>query len=310
MSILHKTFENKRNISLRVLLIKIFLSFRPKTITAAIVPCVSATALAGALGYSIDFQVFWFAILSSVCIQIGTNLVNDAIDFKKGADTNERKGPERITQSGFLTFYQVMGLAGLFFLMAVLLGWPLVIKGGWVIVLIGTISLLMGYGYTGGPFPLAYLGLGEIFVVLFFGWIAVSVVLFLHSGNWLREGFLLGTQIGLLATVLIAINNFRDSRTDILVGKNTLAARFGSQFSRLEIAILCLSPFCLGFYWWIEKNFYWATFLPLLTLPLAIRIVIQVYKTEPSEKFNQYLGQAALLHMMFGLFLGVGFFLK
>lgn len=284
----------------------ILLAFRPKTLTAALVPCVAGTALVKAVGLSWDAWVLFYALMASFLIQIGTNLVNDAVDFKKGADTEKRIGPQRITQAGVLSSGQVMALGSLCFLLAVLCGVPLVIKGGWVIVGIGIASVLMGYSYTAGPFPLAYLGLGDLFVILFFGLLAVTGVVFLNTGKWMEEAFVLGLQIGLHATVLIAINNLRDRSGDILVNKKTLAVRFGTQFSRWEIAVLCFLPFILNIYWWVT-GFKIPALISLFAIPLAVKITKNIFAEEPSPIYNKYLGQAAGLHMLFGLLIAMGF---
>jgi 1,4-dihydroxy-2-naphthoate octaprenyltransferase len=284
----------------------ILLAFRPKTLTAAVVPCLAATALAKALQLPVDMSVLWFALLASGFIQIGTNLVNDAVDFKKGADTEKRIGPQRITQAGILTAGQVMALGSLCFAIAVLCGVPLVLKGGWVIVAIGVASVLMGYSYTAGPFPLAYLGLGDLFVIIFFGLIAILGMVFLHAGIWPPEAWVLGLQIGFHCTVLIAINNLRDVHGDKLVNKKTLAVRMGIPFARTEIAFLAFAPFVMNVYWFMH-GFTWAALLPLLALPLAIKITKNVFSTEPSPAYNKFLGQSAGLHLVFGLLLAIGF---
>lgn len=284
----------------------ILLAFRPKTLTAALVPCVAGTALVKAIGLSWDGWVLFYALMASFLIQIGTNLVNDAVDFKKGADTEKRIGPQRITQAGILSANQVMLLGSLCFFLAVLCGIPLVMKGGWVIVAIGVASVLMGYSYTAGPFPLAYLGLGDLFVIIFFGLLAVTGIVFLNTGEWLTEAFVLGLQIGLHATVLIAINNLRDHAGDRLVNKKTLAVRFGVQFSRWEIVALCFLPFVLNLYWWFE-GYKIAALVSLLALPLAVKISKNIFSTEPSPAYNKFLGQAAGLHLMFGLLMASGF---
>lgn len=284
----------------------ILLAFRPKTLTAALVPCVAGTALVKAIGLSWNGWVLFYALMASFLIQIGTNLVNDAVDFKKGADTEKRIGPQRITQAGILSANQVMLLGSLCFLLAVLCGIPLVLKGGWVIVAIGVASVLMGYSYTAGPFPLAYLGLGDLFVIIFFGLLAVTGIVFLNTGEWMTEAFVLGLQIGLHATVLIAINNLRDHSGDRLVNKKTLAVRFGVNFSRWEIAALSFLPFVLNLYWWFE-GYKIAAIVSLLAIPLAVKVTKNVFNTEPSPAYNKFLGQAAGLHLVFGLLIALGF---
>ena len=284
----------------------VLLAFRHKTLTAALVPCLAGTALVRAIGLPWDGWVLFYALMASFLIQIGTNLVNDAVDFKKGADTEKRIGPQRITQAGILTANQVMFLGSLCFFLAVLCGIPLVLKGGWPLVLIGVASVLMGYAYTAGPFPLAYLGLGDLFVILFFGIIAVMGIVFLNTGEWYSEAFVLGLQIGFHATVLIAINNLRDQQGDRLVNKKTLAVRFGVNFSRWEILFLSFAPFAINIYWWFE-GYKIPAILGFLALPLAIKLVRNVFQTEPGPTYNRFLAQAAGLHLVFGLLLTAGF---
>jgi 1,4-dihydroxy-2-naphthoate polyprenyltransferase len=284
------------------------MAFRPKTLTAAIVPIFSATALVFALKFPIDWTVSFLALLASICIQIGTNLVNDAVDFKKGADTEKRLGPQRVTQSGLFSGRTVMMVAGFFFFLAVLCGAPLVLRGGWPILLIGIFSVLFGYGYTAGPFPLAYRGLGDFFVVMFFGLIAVTGLFYLHTFQWRSEPFILGLQVGFHCAVLIAVNNLRDIEGDRLVNKKTLPVRFGKSFARYEIAVLCFLPFVLQLYWW-QLGFLWAAIAALASIPLAIIIVRSIFLTEPSPIYNQFLGKAAGLHLLFAGLLSLGFLL-
>lgn len=284
----------------------VLLAFRPKTLTAALVPCLAGTALVKAIGLSWNGAVLFYALAASFLIQIGTNLVNDAVDFKKGADTEKRIGPQRITQAGILTANQVMALGSLCFGLAILCGIPLVMKGGMVIVAIGIASVLMGYSYTAGPFPLAYLGLGDLFVIIFFGLLAVMGMVFLNTGEWMLEALILGLQIGFHATTLIAINNLRDHQGDALVNKKTMAVRFGVKFSRYEIAILAFLPFVMNLYWWFE-GYKIAAIVPMFALPLAVKLTKNVFNTEPGPAYNKFLGQAAGLHLVFGLLIALGF---
>lgn len=284
---------------------EILLSFRPKTLTAALVPCLAATALAAGAGQPYEIPLLVYALLSAGLIQIGTNLVNDAVDFKKGADTEERIGPKRITASGILKPSQTLWLAGFVFLLAVAFGVPLVMKGGWPIVALGLVSVAMGYSYTAGPFPLAYLGLGDLFVILFFGLAAVGGLYFIHTGALTPDVVWLGLQIGMHATVLIAINNLRDRQGDAKVGKKTLAVRFGVGFSRAEIAVLALGPFVMNLHWALQGKAL-AAGLPFLALPLALILVRGIFRNEPGPVYNKFLGMAAGVHLLFGLLLSAG----
>lgn len=285
------------------------LALRPKTLTAAVVPVVVATGLVHGEGFPVIWWISVCALLSAVFIQIGTNLVNDAIDFKKGADTESRTGPQRVTQSGLLTSQQVMKGAYACFALALILGVPLVFKGGVPIVIVGLVSIALAYCYTGGPFPLAYKGLGDLFVIVFFGLIAVMATFFLHTGFINQAALVAGFQVGFLATVLIAINNLRDAPQDALVGKKTLAVRFGVTFARVEIAFMVVAPFLLGVYWWIQK---WpsAAILPILAFAFARRVISGVATNEPGPVYNRFLAMAAALQMVFGLALAVGLWVQ
>lgn len=281
------------------------LAFRFKTLTAALVPVMVATALVWATGQFYELWVSLYALLGAFAIQIATNLLNDAIDFKKGADTEERVGPQRVTQSGRLSVKQVW-VMGLFFLfLAICFGIPLVIRGGVPIVVLGLASLFLAYGYTGGPFPLAYLGLGDLFVILFFGLFAVGGTAYLHSLEVTLMMLVAGFQIGFLSTVLIAVNNLRDSGTDKNVNKKTLAVRFGDSFVRAEIALLLVLSYALNFYYLVALREV-HVLITFAVLPLAILIVWMVYDIQDKSKLNKVLGLSALHQVLFSTLLSMG----
>lgn len=283
----------------------IWLAIRPKTLTAALVPLVVSASLVYALGFVIDWQVIFLAGGASFLIQIATNLLNDAIDFKKGADTAERIGPTRVTQSGLMSQNSVM-LIGLFCLLgALLLGIPLFIKGGWPILVIGLFSLFLAYGYTGGPWPLAYKGFGDLFVILFFGVIAVTGLVYLQIDQWPLPAVIAGLQVGFLATVLIAVNNARDIEGDRRANKLTLAARWGVRFARFEILGLFVLAFALNFYWSFAFG-WWFVWITLLAVPAAQSTLQIIFKNQPSAIYNQALVKAAKCHLLFGILLSIG----
>ena len=288
------------------------LAFRPKTLTAAVVPVLVGTAVAArdmsgliapvrtpGLAAEMHFGLAALAVLSSLLIQIATNLINDALDFKKGSDTEKRLGPKRVSASGLISPSRVLLGGYVFFALAVLAAIPLMISGGPAIVLIGVASIACGYLYTGGPFPLAYNGLGDLFVIVFFGLVSVMGSAYLQTHEWTRSAALAGLQMGLLATVLIAINNLRDRNEDAQNNKRTLAVRLGTSFVRFEILCLILAPMILMNAWYERglEGFY----LPLLTLPLGLRIAFLIFRTPPGRVYNSFLGQAALLHLIFGI---------
>ena len=287
------------------------LAARPKTLAAAFIPVLVATSLSNAyfndLGKGqIHLSFSFYALMSAIFIQIGTNLINDALDFKKGADTETRIGPQRVTQNGLLNFHQVLSGGLICFFIATFFGLPLIRHSGLPIFFLGLASLACGYLYTGGKYPLAYVGLGDLFVILFFGFGAICGVYYIQTGELSTPAFIASIQIGLLATTLIAINNFRDYQSDKLVKKYTLAARFGPTFSRIEIAFLFGVAFALNSYWFNQGR-YFAAILPLASLPLAVNLTIDLFKNSPSPKFNTYLAKAAAIEIIFGLGLSLGF---
>lgn len=286
-----------------------FLALRPKTLTAAIVPVMVATALVTAEGFQIKWWLSVFALVTALFIQIGTNFINDGLDFKKGADDHRRVGPKRVTQGGLLTYNQVMYSGYACFAIAALLGFPLVLEGGWPIVAIGLLSLFCGYAYTGGPYPLAYKGLGDLFVIIFFGLVAVGGTFYLHTGTLTQGSLVAGLQIGLLATVLIAVNNFRDAPLDVQAGKKTLAVRFGAEFSKIEILLASFLPFILNMFW-LKSGMSIAGSLPLLALPIPMYLNRGVQRNQPGPIFNKFLAMAAALHLIFGILLTIGLALK
>jgi 1,4-dihydroxy-2-naphthoate polyprenyltransferase len=283
------------------------LAARPKTLTASLSPVLLGIGVAASFSTTpVSPWLAALALASALCIQIGTNLVNDAADFEKGADTAGRLGPVRVTQSGLLRGSHVMlGAAG-FFLAAALIGIPLVRAGGAPILVIGVLSLAAGYAYTAGPFPLAYLGLGEVFVLLFFGFAAVKGMAYVLTGTGLSPWADVGAlQVGLQSSALLAVNNCRDIAGDRKAGKRTLAARFGERFARIEITLLVATPYalCLA---WVAAGRPWAAGLPLLTAPLAAVLVRGVWTEPPSRRFNVFLAQTSLLQLAFCALAAVG----
>jgi len=278
------------------------LAARPKTLPAAIVPVWigSMPALIDENPYSGSWLLFWCTLLSCICIQIATNLFNDAIDHEKGADTADRLGPMRVTASGLLARSLVIRGALAFCLAAVVLGIPLVSAQGWPVVIIGLVSLVFSYGYTGGPYPLAYRGLGELFVILFFGFVAVLGSYYIQTGDLGGSDlWTLGLECGLYSSVLIAINNLRDIEEDRKSGKRTLAARYGRVFARAEIALLCFLPVVI-----------WNVFLPetlygllfgLLPVPVGVVIFFCVARYEPGRIYNRFLALGALQLIFFAI---------
>jgi len=282
---------------------------RPKTLTAAIVPFMAASALVHSEGGEVHGMLLLWALMSAICIQIGTNLINDAADHDKGADTAERLGPLRAVQQQLATSRQLYKAGIAAFALGFIFGIPLIAHSGWGVAIILLLSIASGYAYTAGALPLAYIGLGDVFVFVFFGLVATIAGYWIQMGRVDAASILLGTQIGLLCTAMIAINNLRDIAGDAKVGKKTLAVRFGETFSRLEISALVFLPYMLGFIWLSWEHTY-AALLPWIAFPFAQILFKKVWTTHPSRAYNQFLGLAALLHLSFGVLLTIGLFLK
>jgi 1,4-dihydroxy-2-naphthoate octaprenyltransferase len=276
------------------------LAARPKTLPAAIVPVWAGCVLAWKLGGGFNFLLAFCTLLGAVAIQIATNFFNDAIDAEKGADTERRLGPVRVTASGMLSHRAVIGLASGFLVIALICGVVLYQARGWPIVLIGIPSLFLAYGYTGGPFPLAYRGMGEIFVILFFGLIAVSGTVFIQTGGWPREAILLGAQTGLLSAVLISINNFRDREEDATTGKRTLAVRCGPKVAAAVIWLeIKLAAF--GGLAWIALGHSSLFFASIPVLLIGMRIIWGVFTQPPGPGFNKLLAMGGLQLVLFAV---------
>lgn len=274
------------------------LAARPKTLPAAIVPVWAGCVLAWKLSGTFDLPLALWTLIGAIAIQIATNFFNDAIDARKGADTEKRLGPVRVTASGLMSPRAVMGIATAFLGIAVVCGVLLYQARGWPIIAIGIPSLFLAYGYTGGPFPLAYRGMGELFVIAFFGLIAVAGTVFIQTGQWPQEAFLLGLQIGLLSSVLISINNFRDRAEDATTGKRTLAVRFGPKVAAaviwLEIKLAALAG--LG---WLAFGKPALMIASLPVLLLGMRILWGVFTLPPGPAFNKLLALAGLQLILF-----------
>lgn len=287
---------------------------RPATLLAGVAPVVLG------VGFALHDEVFapipaFFALLVAVFIQIGTNFTNDYFDFKKGADTAERLGPARATQRGWLTPRQVGVAAALTFALAFASGLVLVASAGWPLLAVGVVSILSGYAYTGGPFPLAYNGLGDVFVLVFFGPVAVVGTWYVQAAQFglgLDDAalvFLASLTVGLLATAILAVNNLRDRHTDATANKRTLVVRFGERFGRAEHAFCLIVPFVIVSLGVTLGAFPYTALFVMAALPLVFRELTGVAKTDGAA-LNRHLGGAAKLTGIFALLLSIGLALR
>jgi len=286
------------------------LATRPATLTAALAPVlVGAAASAHAVGPS---RVRWAAVLAAALgatfIQIGTNLANDVFDYEKGADTAERLGPLRVTQAGLLTPRQVRGGMVASFVLATLAGVYLVAVAGWPIVVIGLASIASGVAYTGGPYPLGYNGLGDVFVFVFFGLVAVCGTALVAVGDVPLTAWAGAVPVGALATAVLVVNNVRDHETDVKAGKRTLVVRHGRGFGVVEYAALWALALAVPVALAVSLNAPWMA-LPLLTLPAAMRLTRAVSGTQ-GKALNPLLGATARMLLVHSALATVGFALS
>ena len=249
---------------------------RPRTLPAAIAPVLVGTAAAVQwLGHLPRWGAFLAALLGSIFIQVGTNLSNDYSDARRGADTADRLGPVRVTASGMTTPQRVLSATWIAFAVAVACGAYLTVVAGWVILLIGILSIAAGVLYTGGPRPYGYAGFGEVFVFLFFGLVAVNGSYYVQLEELDALPLGLSISIGFLATAIIVVNNVRDVETDRRAGKNTLAVRIGREAAVRLYALLVGGAFVvLPIALWAGE----ASALPLIGL-LAAPLAVKPYRT-------------------------------
>jgi 1,4-dihydroxy-2-naphthoate octaprenyltransferase len=272
---------------------------RPVTLTAAAAPVMVGLALADRTG-CVNAMLGLMTLLAALLIQIGTNLANDYFDFVAGADTAARLGPLRVTQAGLVEPSTVrnaaLGVLGL----AALIGCYLVSVGGWPILSIGIVSLVAAIAYTAGPWPLAYHGLGDAFVFIFFGLAAVNGTVFLQTGTATSLSIAASIPIACLVTAILVVNNLRDVDTDGRAGKRTLAVQFGPGFARAEygglVAIAFLMTPVLA---WLSGAM---LLLPLAAAPLAFGEIRTICRRTGAE-LNQSLARTAALHLAYGLLL-------
>jgi 1,4-dihydroxy-2-naphthoate octaprenyltransferase len=307
---IHSPLENKSitySISFRIRLW--LMAFRLPTLSASIIPVSVGSALAASEG-CFSWSCFLVALFSSVLIQIGTNLANDYYDFLGGIDSRILLDPRRVKllNTGMLKarhFYLAFRLA---LALAFFVGLYLVAVRGMVILLIGLISILTGLAYSTGPWPLAKKGLGDLFVFLFFGPVAVVGSFYLQTGLISAKALLSSLPVGFLATAILVIDNLRDIEIDRQSGKHTLAVRIGSFWSRLEyVGLLLISYSVLFLMGSVTSPRVW---LPLSTLAWSARLILKVGLNEPDKQTcARLMNNTAALHFIFGLLLTLGFIL-
>lgn len=283
-----------------------FMAARPRTLPAALAPILIGTALAFGSGKMNPWAAL-ACLVGALLLQIGTNLANDYFDFVKGADTAERIGPTRVTQAGLIAPHVVRNAFLLTFALVAVPGAYLMYLGGWPVLIVGILSVLSGIAYTGGPFPLGYNGLGDLFVFIFFGLVAVSGTFYVQTGMITPEVVLAAVGPGLLSTAILVVNNLRDMKTDAVTGKRTLAVRFGARFVRIEY-LLCilgaaLTPLLLLA---VSAQPRPAALLALLFLIPARGPIRKVLTLAADPALNPVLGETGKLLLIYSLLFSAG----
>jgi 1,4-dihydroxy-2-naphthoate octaprenyltransferase len=281
---------------------------RPRTLSLTVTPVAVGTALAWAADRQIHELAVLAALIGSMFIQLGTNLHNDAVDSERGGDGPDRIGPPRVTASGLLSAGNVKRGAAACFGLAALMGLYLIFVGGWPILLLGVLSILSGWAYTGGPLPIAYTPLGELFVVAFFGVGAVCGTYWLCTAYLGSAALEAGLALGLLTGAVLLVNNYRDVEADTRVGRRTLAIVAGPQGTAWIYAGLMLLPFALlpliGRA--LPHGHVWPA---LITLPLTLALIYRFMGEPRGRGFNRILVWTVQIQFLFGLLLSVGLLL-
>jgi 1,4-dihydroxy-2-naphthoate octaprenyltransferase len=284
------------------------LALRPKTLTLSVIPVITGSALGWWQAGNLSVPVMLTAVLVAVLIQIGTNLHNDASDSASGTDNPAtRLGPPRAVAQGWLSARSVQRAALASFLLALVSGLYLVSVGGWPILLLGLLSIASGYLYTGGPRPIARSGMGEAFVLFFFGVVAVSGSAYLQSGRFTLVAALCGLLLGLPAAAVLLINNHRDRDGDALAGRQTLAVHYGGKLSQRLYAIGVLAPFALLPLVQLLTMDLRIAYMPCLVMPWALRLISRFRHITNPRDFNPLLAETALFQLALGLLLSLTF---
>lgn len=277
---------------------------RPRTLPAAIAPVLVGSALAWREG-AFDPRAAGLCLGFALLVQVGTNFANDYYDFMHGADTAARVGPRRAVAAGLVTPATMKRAMWLVFAVAFLCGLGLLAWGGPWLLVVGIASIVCGIAYTGGPWPLAYHGLGDVFVFIFFGLVAVGATCFVQTGEITAEALLAAVPIGLLATNILVVNNYRDVETDAAAGKRTLVVRFGRGAARAQHAGSLIVAFVVpAVFAWLDGNAWRA--LPWLAVPLAWMHVRRLREATDAGELIALLGDTGKLLALYALLFSVG----
>ena len=278
---------------------------RPRTLPAAISPVIVGIALAMADG-RFSFWPALAALADALLIQIGTNLANDYFDHLRGIDTPDRKGPPRVAASGLIPLASLRAGIIVVFGLTALIGLYLVLRGGWPVLAIGLASILAALAYSGGPFPFGSYGLGDLFVFIFFGLVAVGGTYYVQALQFYPLVLLVAVPLGALITDILVVNNYRDIETDARVGKRTLAVILGPAGTRLEFIGLLILAYAVPVILWGMGRFSAGVLLPWLTIPKAVGLTRTLYATTDGPALNRALAGTAQLTLWFSILFSIG----
>jgi 1,4-dihydroxy-2-naphthoate polyprenyltransferase len=274
------------------------LAARIRTLPAAIAPVILGCAICE----KPHLLAALSALIGAILIQIGTNFANDYFDFVNGADNDERIGPTRATQAGLITPKQMKTAFLITFALTIPIISYLTMRGGWPIVWIGILSIASGILYTGGPKPLGYMGLGDIFVLIFFGPVAVAGTAYVQTLQWSNDAIIIGLASGLFSTAILIVNNLRDVESDGNVGKNTLVVRFGATFARWEYSLCIVGATVITIYYALDRNW---IFLACISSILSIPIIRSMW-TETGKDLDPNLAKTAKLLVLYSVLFSIG----
>jgi 1,4-dihydroxy-2-naphthoate octaprenyltransferase len=285
-----------------------FLAARPKTLPASITPVIIAGAMA--IGDQVfHLPSFLAALCGGILLQIGSNFVNDLIDFQKAVDTAERIGPLRVTQAGLVTPRQMRNATIVVFALALVIGIYLVARAGLPIAVIGLVSIVCAVLYTAGPHPLGYIGLGELFVLIFFGMVPLAGTYYAMSLTVNAQVIAVGIAPGLLAVAILVVNNLRDIATDRKSGRRTLAVRFGRSFAQVEYIICVTLGITYPVLHYLIFRSHPSTLLGLFAVVAAIPLVMTILKSRDGVTLNNALAGTGRMLLLYGLLFSVGWLL-
>lgn len=278
---------------------------RPQTLAAALVPVLVGASLAWQT-HAFNWVNSLVALICAFLIQIGTNFANDYFDFVKGSDTDERIGFRRATAAGLISAEAMKKATILTMGLAFFLGLYLVWAAGWIVLVIGVLSLIFGILYTGGPFPLGYNGLGDLFVFIFFGMVAVMTTYYVNELEWSEASFWASLAIGGLCVNILVVNNLRDVEQDRKSGKRTIGVLFGETTLKLEYLLMVVLAFAIPPHFYVQLGYNIWIMLPYVSLPLAAYYTYRIWTEKDKTQLNPMLERTAQYMVIFGVLFSIG----